>query len=396
MLSEHTKTIVKATAPVMKEHGLTITLRMYDIMFTRYPKTKTLFNQTHQENKQQPRALANSIYAYAANIDNLDALSDTIELVAHKHASLNIRPEHYDIVAECLIQAVKDILKEAATTEIISAWTEAYTFLANVFINREEELYQYDRNKAGGWNGFRPFIITDKVKESTHVYSFYLRPQDNQPLIDFQPGQYIALRTHLNNTTITRNYSLSATDHSNHYRISVKREEQGQLSPLLHDQLKINDTVELTAPKGNFTLNNLEQTKQPIVFISGGIGITPLFAMLEKTLNTPASPQITFIHATENSKTHTFKNQLVDYSNQHADLLKSYTCYHQPLTQDQCDLTGTINQDWLREKLPKSQADYYLCGSPLFMKHIFQQLINLGINEDTIHYEYFGPLEQMN
>ncbi|ODN43586.1 NO-inducible flavohemoprotein [Piscirickettsia litoralis] len=393
MLSEQTKNIVKATAPVMKEHGLTITLRMYEIMFERYPETKTLFNQSHQATKQQPRALANSIYAYAANIDNLEALGDAVELIAQKHASLSVRPEHYDIVAECLIDAVKDVLKDAATTEIIDAWTEAYLFLANIFINREEELYQHDRNQIGGWNGFRRFIIKNKIKESDDVYSFYLHPEDNQPIINFQSGQYIALRAQLDGTTVTRNYSLSSAYHDDHYRISVKREKQGHLTPLLHDRININDTIELAAPKGNFTLEN---TDKPIVLISGGIGITPLFTMLEKALNQNPSTQITFIHATENSQTHTFKKQLADYSSQYQATLTTYSCYDQPLDDDECDLKGYITKDWLKEKLPNTKAEFYLCGSANFMKHIFQLLKELSIDESAIHYEYFGPLEEIN
>jgi nitric oxide dioxygenase len=52
-------------------------------------------------------ALANSVFAYASNADNLGALSDTVALLAHKHVSFDVLPEHYPIVGECLLEALK-------------------------------------------------------------------------------------------------------------------------------------------------------------------------------------------------------------------------------------------------------------------------------------------------
>ena len=134
--------IVKSTAPVIKEHGNAITVRMYEIMFTTYPEVKEQFDMTAQANGKQPTKLANAVYAYAKYIDNLGQLKNMVETIAHRHVNVHVRADQYPIVGECLLKAVKDVLGDAATPQIMEAWGQAYQVLAEVFINREQQIYQ--------------------------------------------------------------------------------------------------------------------------------------------------------------------------------------------------------------------------------------------------------------
>ena len=138
--------IVKATAPVVKEHGKEITQRMYEIAFGERPEYRRLFVNTWmkgpEEAKKQAGRLAGAVYAYAANIDNLEALSGPIQHIAKAHVATNIVAEHYPVIGACLMEAIKDVLGEAATPEVIDAWTEAYDNLANIFIGVEKEMYK--------------------------------------------------------------------------------------------------------------------------------------------------------------------------------------------------------------------------------------------------------------
>ena len=115
MLSDKTIAIVKATAPVVAENAVAITRRFYELMFAGNPEVKVFFNQAHQTSGTQQQALAGSICAYAANIDNLGALGPAVELIAQKHCSLMIKPEHYPIVGKHLLVAIRDVLGEAIT-----------------------------------------------------------------------------------------------------------------------------------------------------------------------------------------------------------------------------------------------------------------------------------------
>jgi len=137
-LSEKTIEICKATAPVIAEHGEAITTRMYEILFENYPETKALFGDAPEE---QHKILAGAIAAYAANIDNLDVLGKAVEGMAKRHVKTNVKPEHYPMVGVSLLQAIKDVLGDAATEDVIDAWKEAYFFLGDILIAREKELY---------------------------------------------------------------------------------------------------------------------------------------------------------------------------------------------------------------------------------------------------------------
>jgi nitric oxide dioxygenase len=141
-ISQHTIDIVKSTAPIIKEHGKTITSRMYEIMFENYPEVKAQFDMSAQANSSQPAKLATAVYAYATHIDNLGALKTAVDKIAYRHVATQVLPEQYPVVGECLLQAIQDVLGDAATPEVMTAWDEAYQVLAEIFINREQQIYQ--------------------------------------------------------------------------------------------------------------------------------------------------------------------------------------------------------------------------------------------------------------
>lgn len=141
-ISQETIDIVKSTAPILKQHGKKITTRMYEIMFHKYPEVKAQFDMSAQANGTQPAKLATAVYSYATHIDDLEALKAMVDKIAHRHVQTHVLPEEYPLVGECLLQAIKDVLGEAATEEVMTAWAEAYQALAEIFINREQQIYQ--------------------------------------------------------------------------------------------------------------------------------------------------------------------------------------------------------------------------------------------------------------
>jgi hemoglobin-like flavoprotein len=138
-LSSKTKELVKTTAALIKKDPEKLTNRMYDLMFGNYPYAKPLFKNAP---KNQPQILARSIVGYAENIDNLSALEGVLDNIARHHVKTSILPDHYPWVADSLLRSIKDTLGDAATDEVMTAWGEAYWFLANVLIERERQLYQ--------------------------------------------------------------------------------------------------------------------------------------------------------------------------------------------------------------------------------------------------------------
>ncbi|MEZ6137527.1 MAG: globin domain-containing protein [Pirellulaceae bacterium] len=178
MLSDKTIRIVKGITPLVAANAETITRRLYERMFEANPEVKAFFNQAHQHTGGQQRALAGAICAYFTHIDNPAVLLPAVELIAQKHVSLGIEAEHYPIVGSNLLAAIKDVMGDGATDEIVEAIAEAYGFLADLFIGREGAIYEEQASLSSGWNGTRTFVVAKKVPESSLVTSFYLKPGD--------------------------------------------------------------------------------------------------------------------------------------------------------------------------------------------------------------------------
>lgn len=140
ILSAETKAIVNSTASSLQQHGVAITQRMYERLFVD-PAVKAMFDEAAQESGEQPRRLAAAILAYAQNIDKLEALTGPVMRMAARHVETGVKPEHYPMVADALLPAIRDILGEAATDEVLSAWGEAYWALAEILIGKEAAMY---------------------------------------------------------------------------------------------------------------------------------------------------------------------------------------------------------------------------------------------------------------
>lgn len=138
IMTNETKAIIKSTAPVLKEHGEAITQAMYKRLFEAHPEAKELFKDAEPD---QYKKLAAAVYAYADNIDNLAALTKGIETMVKAHVKTNVQPMHYPWVGEAILGAIKEVLGDAATEEVLSAWGEAFFFLADVLIAKEKEAY---------------------------------------------------------------------------------------------------------------------------------------------------------------------------------------------------------------------------------------------------------------
>ena len=137
MLNQKTIDIIKSTVPVLKEHGVEITTTFYKRMFENNPEVKAMFNMAKQESGEQPMA----VLAAAQNIDNLEAILPAVQKMCKAHVNANVKPEHYPIVGENLLAAIKEVLKDAATEEVLNAWAEAYEVIAKVFIQIEKDMY---------------------------------------------------------------------------------------------------------------------------------------------------------------------------------------------------------------------------------------------------------------
>ncbi|WP_435929977.1 NO-inducible flavohemoprotein [Dryocola sp. BD613] len=400
MMTEQTKNIIKATVPVLAEHGKEIVTRFYQNMLQAHPELKNVFNMAHQQKGQQQEALARAVYAYAANIDDPLSLNALLENIANKHTSLGVQPDQYPIVGEHLLGAIKEVLGDAATDDILNAWGEAYGQLAGVLIGMEHELYRVSAAAPGGWNGWRTFIVREKNPESDVITSFVMEPEDGLPVASFEPGQYTSVAVQVPDLGVQqiRQYSLSDAPNGRTYRISVKREDGNDIQPpgyvsnLLHDHVNVGDSIKLAPPYGNFYIN--VNATNPVVLISGGVGLTPMISMLKRVLQSPEQRPLVFIHGARNGKVQAMKHKLRQTAAEHENF-RLVMFYNEPLESDiegeDYDFAGFVELGQIADQILLPDAEYYICGPVPFMRLQHDALMNLGVPETHIHYEVFGP-----
>ena len=397
MLTQQHIDTVKSTIPLLESAGPAITKHFYQRMFEHNPELKDIFNMSHQKTGGQPVALFNAIAAYAKHIETPEVLMDAVERIAQKHTSFNVQPEQYAVVGHHLIETLRELTGDAFTPAVEEAWGVAYNVLANIFIDREGELYALNAAADGGWIGPRKFTLTKTKTESELVKSFFFSPADGQPVLGYKPGQYIGIEVKPSTSDYQeiRQYSLSDKANTKDYRISVKREAigiPGQVSNCLHDELKVGDEVMLYPPAGDFFF---EDRQAPVVLISAGVGVTPMQAMLE-TLNAEDYPQpIHYIHACENAAQLSFADRLQEIQQQypfrqHLFLRELASDAHHTNAQTK-HYEGLLNLAGIQEQLPLNTGDFYLCGPIKFMQFAKHQLLALDVSEERIHYEVFGP-----
>ncbi|HCY1668691.1 TPA: nitric oxide dioxygenase [Staphylococcus aureus] len=375
MLTEQEKDIIKQTVPLLKEKGTEITSIFYPKMFKAHPELLNMFNQTNQKRGMQSSALAQAVMAAAVNIDNLSVIKPVIMPVAYKHCALQVYAEHYPIVGENLLKAIQDVTGLEEHDPVIQAWAKAYGVIADVFIQIEKEIYDQMM-----WIGFKPFKITNIKQESEDIKSFTVETEEYD-FSEFTPGQYITVDVSSDKLPYRakRHYSIVSGE-KNHLTFGVKRdvttEHEGEVSTILHDEIKEGDMINLAAPVGGFVLEN---TTEPQLFLGSGIGVTPLVAMYEAASAKGLDTQM--VQVAENEQHLPFKDNFNSIAS-HYDNAKLYTHLK--------DKQGDIGTEELQAFLA-NKPEIYICGGTKFLQSMIEALKSLNYDMDRVHYETFIP-----
>lgn len=398
MVSAVARPYIDASVPVLREHGLTITQAFYRKLFAAHPELTNLFNMGNQANGVQQQSLAMAVFAYAANIDNAAALAPVINRIVHKHASVGIKAEHYPIVGHHLLGAIQEVLGDAATPELISAWAEAYTELADLFIAAEKELYAQAGTEPGKLSDMR---VVEIRSESEDIKAFVLETVTGQDAPAFKPGQYLSVSvTFDDGTTQLRQYSLSDAPNPRSLRISVKRERDdedkpaGQVSNWLHNKVRTGSILKVTHPFGEFTADT--EASEPIVLLSAGVGITPMISALNRIAQANPGRHVTFAHAARASEHHAHRADVEAAKAVMPNLVVA--TFHETMSpangQDELTYGGMMD---IRKvpAWPYQDANVYLCGPVGFMQEQWRTLLDVGVPAARLHREVFGP-ELMN
>lgn len=283
-----------------------------------------------------------------------------------------------------------------------------HSLMADTWADRAARIQQEE--KRGLWRRFRVARIK---QESTVIRSFYLEPADGAPLLPFEAGQFLTLRARskpqaagqaagraagqIAEKILTRSYTVSSPPGEPYYRISVKREAEGEMSRLLHDKIMPGDILEVKAPRGSFYIDPAEP--RPAVLLGGGVGITPMISMarhvMREGLRTRHLRPLTVLQASRDSAQRAFAEEFRALQQATQGQIRYLSVVSQPGAGDEPGVdynsTGRINDETLRQTLALDDYDVFLCGPPPFMQGVYDSLRRLGVRDDRIFAESFGP-----
>lgn len=243
--------------------------------------------------------------------------------------------------------------------------------------------------KDYSWNGFRDFTVYKKAFESEDIISLYLKPNDEMGLAKIKAGQFIGIKIKTDNEDfkkVIRMYSLSSSPSDDFYRVTIKIVENGKMTNYLKDNIEEGSVLEVMKPRGNFYLEKTD-IKRPVVLLGGGIGVTPVYSMLQHIND---DFETYFIYSLRNKNSKCFLNEINSFKN--SKNTKVHTFFTRPLENEilgqDFDYEGRIDKEWIENNLPLN-ADFYFCGNKGFTETLKEILQELGVQEDRINFEFF-------
>lgn len=391
-LEEHHAEVVRATLPLIGSKIDEITPVFYRTMFANHPELiRNVFNRGNQAQGAQQRALAASIATFATHLVNPELPNPVALLsrIGHKHASLGITADQYQIVHDNLFAAIVEVLgADVVTPPVAEAWDRVYWIMADVLIAFEKELY----TEAGVEDGdvFRRARVVHREEDPTGVVTLTVESTDfSRPFPGHLPGRYVSVGVTLpDGARQLRQYSLVRRGTDGYLFFAVRPvpatadSPAGEVSNFLCERVREGDLIDVTIPFGDLTVRPGDDT--PLVLLSAGIGVTPMLGILDElTVHNPGR-RVEVLHADRSPAAQPLAAQLTA-----AVAALPATSLDLWFEEDAGDAhAGRLD---LSGRTFPADADFHLCGSPGFLRSAREQLRTAGVEDSRVHFELFGP-----
>lgn len=387
--------VIKATLPLVGANIENITKLFYKTMFEKHPELiRNVFNRGNQKQGAQQKALAASVATFASMLVNKDApLPDhLLSRIGHKHVSLGVTEDQYQIVHDNLFYAIVQVLgADVVTKDVAEAWDSVYWIMARLLINFEKDLYKDAKVEPG--KVFRQTTVLEREALTSDVVRFTIESKDgSKPLPAHLPGQYISVRAKLpDGAGQLRQYSLvDSGEKPGRLSFAVKALEAsesapaGEVSNWLVDNAKVGTDLEVSVPFGDLVLNT--ESNAPVVLISAGIGATPMIGMLSRLSSVASERHVVIVHADTNSGTDAFAT----HREHLASALKNYEL-HVFYKEGASGKNVTIGHLDVSKLAFPNDAEFYLCGSTTFLQEAREGLKANNVKPSSVHFELFMP-----
>jgi len=239
--------------------------------------------------------------------------------------------------------------------------------------------------------------IADRTELSDDTFSLTLVPVHfRRSLPEFLPGQHVVL--HIpgeRGKTTLRAYSLAAWHRRpGRYELGIKREAEGIVSRWLHEHARPGLKLPVTAPRGSFHSGAVTAASEAVL-IAGGIGITPMRAMLMAFADMPSPPRVT-LHFSARTRAQLY------YHDEFEKLAaaRGWFSYRPRLTVASADWSGAAGRltvsDILAPVGQKERAEIFICANQAMEDALVVALRSAGIDAQQIHRESFGIAASRN
>lgn len=240
---------------------------------------------------------------------------------------------------------------------------------------------------------FHKLSIKEIIRETSKSISVAFDvPNHLQDTFIFKAGQYITLKTTINDKEVRRDYSLCASPKSGMLKIAIKEVVDGTFSAYANNVLKVGDALEVASPKGRFIFEPNDSKTKNIAAFAAGSGITPVLSIIKCALEEEVHSQVILVYGNKTTDDTMFLNELLELQHQYKERFSIQFVFSQ---QDETDsIFGRIEKSTvnyvMKNKHKHVDVDaFYLCGPEAMIHTVKNVLTEHDIDESRIHFELF-------
>jgi len=208
----------------------------------------------------------------------------------------------------------------------------------------------------------------------------------------FIAGQYITLKTNINDEEVRRAYSICSSPNSAELRVAVKRIKNGHFSVYATSKLQVGDEIEISAPEGKFILATNNSNAKEYLAFGAGSGITPILAMIKSVMENEPNSKFVLVYGNKSTDETLFFDEINSLLDTYRNRFFVQFVYSKEQPKE--SLFGRIDTSVVNYVLKKHTdfnfSDVFLCGPEQMINTVSDTLKENNFEESNIHFELFS------
>ena len=207
------------------------------------------------------------------------------------------------------------------------------------------------------------------------------------------PGQYLTLKTTIDNEEVRRSYSICVSPSERELRVAIKQVDQGLFSTFANKTLKKGDLLDVMTPTGRFTVDVNKDNKKHYLLVAAGSGITPIISIAKTILTEEPLSSVTLLYGNKAIGSIIFREELEALKNKN---LTRFNLIHilsrenlgNEIQKGRIDM---LKCDAIYEAFLKNQPidEVYICGPEQMILDVKDKMVGYGISPSNVHFELF-------